>query len=70
MIGSRSASVKIFAHKEGQGFIDYPNPAGTLDGSWGVSSVNCRRLLGLGSSSFDYTFTYAKGGSTWAPWVK
>ena len=68
VIGSRSASNKVFAYQVGQGFIDYPNPESTLNGNWGSGSTNCPRLLG--ATAADYTFTYAKGNNEWTGWVK
>ena len=68
VIGSRSDSNKVFAYQVGQGFIDYPNPESTLNGSWGASHISCPRLLG--AETTDYTFTYAKGSNNWTGWVK
>ncbi len=72
VVGSRSASNAVFAHKVGGGQIAYPNPSGSItNGSWSNGATNCLRLLGLDSGSTDYTFAYGKGSAgTWTAWIR
>ncbi len=72
VVGSRSVSNNVFAHRVGGGPVAYPNPDGPImNNSWGVGTTNCPRLLGLASGSTDYTYAYGKGSAgTWTPWIE